>query len=60
MSKILIYLACKVQMALLLAKKINISEKYANFLDVFFKKSAAVFVDCLDINEYIIDLKPDK
>lgn len=47
-------------MALLLVKKINISEKYTDFLDIFFKKSAAVFVNCLDINEYKIDLKPDK
>ena len=42
-------------MALLLAKKISISKKYANFSDVFFKKSVAMLFNCLKINKHAID-----
>lgn len=38
----------------------NIFDKYTNFLDVFFKKSVAVFSKYLDMNKHIINLKPDK
>lgn len=58
--KILIYLACEVQIALLLAKKISIFEEYAGFSNVFSKKSIAVLANFLNINEYTIDLKSDK
>lgn len=59
-SRILIYSAYETWIVLLLAKKINIPKKYANFLDVFFKKSAIILFNFLDINKYIIDMKPSK
>lgn len=59
-SKILIYLACKAEMALLLAEKINVLKKYADFLDIFSKKFAIILSNYSDINKYIIDLKSGK
>lgn len=47
-------------MALLLAEKIIVLKKYANFLDVFFIKSAVVLFNCLDINKYAIELELGK
>lgn len=47
-------------MALLLAKNFSVSKKYANFSDIFSKKSATVLPDCLNVNEYAINLGPDK
>lgn len=47
-------------MSLLLAKVVSILEKYADFSDVFFKKSAAVLPNRSEINKHIIDLEPDK
>ena len=42
-----------------MAKKVSVSKKYTNFLDVFSKKSAAVLSEGFDINEHTIDLEPD-
>lgn len=56
----LIYLARKAQVALLLAKKVSVFTKYADFLNVVFKKSTAVFSNCLNINKYVINLEPNK
>lgn len=53
--KISIYLVLKAQIALLLAKQISSFGEYANFLDVFYKKSAIIFFNCLDINKYVVD-----
>lgn len=53
-AKISIHLAQKVQIALLLNKKVSIPPEYINFLDIFVKKSAAIFFNCLDINKYAI------
>lgn len=47
-------------MFLLLTKKVSILEKYIDFSDIFFKKSAAVLFSYLEINKHIIDLEPDK
>ena len=47
-------------MALLLAKKVSIPKEHVYFLDVFFKKSAAVLPNCSDINKHIINLEPGK
>ena len=47
-------------MALLLAEKVSVFKKYANFLDVFFKELAAVLLEYLDINEHAIKLEPKK
>lgn len=38
----------------------SVSEKYADFLNIFFEKSVVVLPNCLDINKYIIKLEPDK
>lgn len=37
-----------------------ISEEYANFSDIFYKKSMAVLPNCLDINKYAIKLELNK
>lgn len=58
--KTLIYLVCKAQITLVLAKKINIFKKYTNFENIFFKKSVIVLLNHLNINKHIIDLKPGK
>lgn len=47
-------------MALLLTKEISISEKYANFSDIFSKESTAVVPNYLNINKYAIDLESGK
>lgn len=58
--KLLINLAQNAQIALLLAKKISVFKEYADFLNVFFKKSTVVLPNCLDINKYIIKSEPGK
>ena len=47
-------------MVLLLAKKVSIPKKYADFSNVFFKKFAVVLPKHLDINKYAINLEPSK
>ena len=59
-AKISIHAAQKAQIALLLAKKISVPKEYADFSDVFSKKSVAVFPKCSNINEHAIDQKPGK
>lgn len=59
-AKMSIYLDWKAQIILLLAKNVSIPKEYANFLNVFLKKSAVVLFDCLNINKYIINLEPSK
>lgn len=44
-SKISVYLAYKAQITLLLTKEISILKKYTDFLDIFSKKSAAMFLN---------------
>ena len=41
-SKMSIHPTLKAQMALLLAKEINVPKEYADFLDIFFKKCTVV------------------
>ena len=50
-----IYPAKKVQMALLLAKKITVLVKYLDFTDVFLEKSANVFSKQAEINDHVIN-----
>lgn len=45
---------------MLLAKEVTISKEYFDFLDLFFKKSAAKLLEHSDINKQIIDLELDK
>ena len=58
--KISIYLVQKAQMALFLAEKDSVSKKYADFSDVFFKKSVAVLSNRSNINKQTIDPESDK
>lgn len=58
--KMLFHLTQKAQITSLLAKKISVFKKYANFWDDFFKESAAMLSNCLNINKYVINLKPTK
>lgn len=59
-AKILIYLAWEAEMALLLAKKVNVLKKYSDFSDVFSNKSAVILSDSLIMNKHAIDLESDK
>ena len=54
-AKISIQPAQKASIALLLAKKVNISKQYADFLDVFSKKSVSVLSKYSKINEHAIE-----
>ena len=55
-SKMIIYLAQESQIALLLAKKVNVLAKYANFANVFLKKLGKVLLKQIGINEHAIKL----
>lgn len=53
-----IYLAQKAHRVLLLAEEVSIPEEYADFSEVCFKEFAAVLLNHLNINKYVIDLEP--
>ena len=55
-----IYPVRKAQMALLLAKKVNVLVKYSDFVDVFSKKSANLLPEQIGVNEHIIELEKGK
>ena len=55
-SKMTIYPACKAQIALLIAKIINVSAKYTDFASMFLKKLANVLPEKTSIIEYAIEL----
>ena len=59
-SKMTIHSAQEAQIALLLAKKVTVPTEYADFSDVFLKKSAKVLLECTRINGYIIKLEDGK
>lgn len=44
----------------MLAKEVIVFIEYADFLDIFSKKSVAVLFKCLDINKHKIDLQLGK
>lgn len=56
----LIYLACEAQIGLLLAKNVSVFKEYSDFIDIFSKKSVAVLLNYLDINNHAIKLEPGK
>lgn len=56
-AKISIYLACKAQIVLLMAKKVIIPIKYLNFADVFLKKSVIKLFKRFDINKHLTNLE---
>lgn len=53
---IVIYLARKTQIALLFVKKINISIKYFDFSNFFFKKKSLILPKLTQFNQYAIKL----
>lgn len=57
---ILNYLAWIAQIALLMAKKVNISVEYLDFANILLKKLAPELFKCFDINKYLIDLQLGK
>ena len=59
-SKITIHLGWKAQIALLLAKKVPVLAEYADFVNVFLKKSAKVLSERTGINEHVIELEEGK
>lgn len=60
MSLIMIHLTKKAQIALMLAKKIKISTKCSNFLDIFLEKKALVLLKITKLNQHSIKLQEDK
>ena len=54
------YLARETQIALLLIKEITVPAAYADFIDVFSKKSPKVLSKYIGINEHAIKLEEDK
>ena len=59
-SKMTIHSAWKAQIALLLAKKVTVPVKYADFSDVFLKKSAKMLLGCIGVIEHANELENDK
>ena len=59
-SKMSIYLAQKVQIALLIVEKVNVPAEYSDFADVFSKESAEVLPKHIKINKYAIKLENKK
>ena len=55
--KMTIHLAKKVQIALLLAKKVTILTKYLDFANVFLEKLANIFSEQIVVNKYAIELE---
>ena len=52
-----IYPAMKVQIALLVIKKMQISFKYSDFSDVFLEKKALILLVATDLIQYAIELQ---
>lgn len=47
----------KVQIVLLIAKKVIVSAKYSDFTNVLLNKSAIEFFECFIINKYLLNLE---
>ena len=47
------------QIALLVAEKIQIPAKYSNFSDVLLKKKALILLGVTNLNQYVIKLQKD-
>ena len=59
-SRITIYPAKKAQIALLLAKKVTVSAKYLDFINVLLEKSLNVFSEQTGVNKHAIKLEEGK
>lgn len=55
-----IYLVKKIQIALLLIKKVKILTKYSDFFNIFLEKRILELLEIININQYIIKSKKDK
>ena len=51
-----IYLARKAQIALLIAKEVQISSEYSGFLDVFSEEKALILPEATELNQHAIEL----
>lgn len=60
LSRLLIYLDKKVQIASQITKKIKILDKYSDFADVFSEEKILVLLKKIKLNEYVINLEIDK
>lgn len=58
--KILIYLVYKAQIALLLAEKIIVLDKYLDFINILLKKLAIKLFEHFAINKHLINPEPGK
>ena len=56
-SEMTIHLAQKAHIALLLVKKVIVLEKYSDFGNIFFKKSAEILPERTGINKHAIELQ---
>lgn len=56
-SKMSIHPICKIQIALLLAKKVTILAKYLDYSDIFLKELAIKLFKHFNIHKYLINLK---
>ena len=57
LSTMAIHLAKKAQIALLVAKEVKILTEYSDFLDVFSKEKALIFLEATELNQYAIKLQ---
>ena len=58
--KMTIYIARKVQIASLLAKKVGVLAKYSDFVHLFLEKLANILLEQTKVNEHAIELKQGK
>lgn len=59
-AKISIFLAQKILITLLVARKVIVLIEYLDFTYIFSKKSSVELFTYSNINKYLIDLEPDK
>ena len=59
-SKMSLYLAREIQLALLLTKKVTVSIKYSDFANVFLQKSANILSKRTGVNKHKIKLEKGK
>ena len=50
-------LAKKAQIVLLVAKKVKISTKYLDFLDVFLEEKASILLKAIKLNQHAFELQ---
>ena len=55
-----IHIAQKAQIALLVVKKVKISNKYLDLSDVFLKKKILILLEIIELNQHAIELQKDQ